>query len=71
MWTVQFVSTALILLLINANYSNVMTLPEGTPILAGEYQDFSSEWYGVVGATIVLSCFFNAVMPLMNFLYWF
>jgi hypothetical protein len=68
MWTVQYISTAIVLLLINAKYT-LVKLPEGSPILAGKFDDFSVEWYGVVGGTIVLSCFINAVMPLFNFVF--
>ena len=36
----------------------------------GEYDDFFPEWYGLVGSAIALACFFNAIMPIFNFLFW-
>lgn len=35
MWVVQFISTAIILLLINADWTGVVALPSNFPILAG------------------------------------
>jgi hypothetical protein len=68
MWVVQFISTAVILLLINADWREVVPLPENFPILAGKYRDFGINWYEGVGATICLTCFINAVMPWISFI---
>lgn len=66
-------STALVLLLIHADYRQVVYLPENSPILAGDYSDFNVNWYESVGATIALSTFLNVVatvsmlgMPCLN-----
>lgn len=65
MWTVMFVNSALVLLLINANYMR-LPLPANSPVLRGPYKDFSTEWYGPVGATIAITTIINAVTPLGN-----
>ena len=65
MWVVLFFNSALVLLLINANYVKV-PLPANSPILRGPYKDFSTEWYGPVGATIAMTTVINAIMPFSN-----
>jgi hypothetical protein len=50
MWLVQFISTALILALIHADWRGVLNLPSGFPIFTGEYNDFTVDWYVAVGA---------------------
>ena len=76
MWIVQFVSTALVLLLINqklhdsSRFKEIFDLPEQIPVLQGDYDDFLPEWYGIVGTAIALSCFFTAIMPFSNFMFW-
>jgi hypothetical protein len=64
-WIVMFVNSGLVLLLINANYVRV-PLPSNSPILRGPYRDFSTEWYGPVGATIVITAIINAILPIAN-----
>lgn len=54
--------------LINANWSNVITLPPTFPILQGTYQDFTARWYSQIGATIATTIFINIVMPVINLL---
>jgi len=70
MWVVQFLSTAIILLIYNANWTSVINLPYGFPIFTGKYPDFSFDWYSAVGSTICLTCFTNTIMPLMNLDTW-
>jgi len=65
MWTVMFVNSALVLLLINANYIRV-PLPANSPVLRGPFKDFNTEWCGPVGATIAIPTIINAVTPLGN-----
>lgn len=64
-WIVMFVNSGLVLLLINADYVRV-PLPSNSPVLRGPYRDFSTEWYGPVGATIVMTAIINAVVPFAN-----
>lgn len=66
-WTIMFVQTALVLVIINAYYKRV-PLPENSPVLRGNYPDFNPEWYTSIGATIVLTALINAVMPPMALL---
>ena len=54
--------TAIVLLLINANWTNVASfLPPNFPILQGPFKDFNTDWYAVVGCTIAFSTFINAL----------
>lgn len=69
MWTVQYVASALCLLVINAKYT-LIKLPSWMPFLAGDYSDFTYEWYTVVGTTIVISTFVSAIMPIFNLIFW-
>ena len=80
MWIVDFISTALLLLVINARIKSTSkifgedsVLPEvseNSAILNGEYDDFYAEWYGYVGVYIVVSEFFAAIFPWANFMFW-
>jgi hypothetical protein len=67
MWVVQFIATGLILTLINADWTSVVTLPSNFPILTGGFDDFNIDWYTAVGSTICLTSFINIVMPISNF----
>ena len=64
LWIVQFVNTAVIIVLINADYTGVREIHSSMPILRGKYSDFSAEWYRIVGASIVISIFINAITSL-------
>ena len=52
----------MIILVVNAKISEV-SLPAFFPIFAGEYVDFTVEWYKVVGATITLTMMINIITP--------
>lgn len=69
MWVVQFVATALILALRNADWKNLY-LPQDFPIFTGKYSDFNVDWYSAVGSQIVLTCFINVIMPISNLVMW-
>jgi len=70
MWIVQFVNTAIVLLLINAEIST-WRVPDGLPILNGNFTDFTAEWYATVGTTIAFSMMFGSILPFTNFLFCF
>lgn len=50
------------ILLVNARVSEV-NLPAFIPLFAGKYNDFSVEWYRVVGSTISFTMLINIVTP--------
>jgi hypothetical protein len=53
-FVVSFINTAVIILLVNFK----LNFKIGTiPIIAGQYSEFSVDWYRVVGSTIVRSSF--------------
>ena len=62
MFLTQFINTGLVILVVNAKITE-LSLPASLPIFAGQYMDFTVEWYKVVGATITLTMLFNIVMP--------
>ena len=75
MWSVQFISTALLLLLINArskDTSRILSteIKKDFPLLNGRFDDFNAEWYGTVGSSIVLTCFLSTLVPWANFFFW-
>lgn len=78
MWIVQFVNTAVILLIINNKLSEDGLIQRvlnstGTSsfLFNGDYSDFTSEWYGVVGITLFTTAFINGITPAINFAFWF
>eukprot|EP00347_Sterkiella_histriomuscorum_P019608 403340984 len=62
MFLIQFINTGLVILLVNAKVTEV-TLPDFFPLLGGEFQDFTVEWYRVVGTTICLTMMINVIAP--------
>ena len=69
MWIVQFVNTAIILLIVNnrLNKGAIKTAlaSTGTEEMAfnGKYHDFNTEWYEVVGMTIFTTAIINGLTP--------
>ena len=62
----QFINTAFLLLVTNANF-------EHTPLafiypIRNKYNDFSSEWYQIVGVSIYKTMLIQAFMPYFQFL---
>lgn len=63
----SFFTTAILLLLTNANTSQSILgviLP-----LSGSYTDLTAEWYNDVGASLITTMLFTAVWPLIEFSY--
>ena len=50
------------ILLVNARVSEI-DLPDFIPLFAGKYNDFTVEWYRVVGSTISFTMLINIVSP--------
>ena len=68
MFIVQFFNTAVIILIVNAKVDFV---PSWFPILNGEYDDFTTEWYKQIGVSIILTMLIGIFSPhLANSLYW-
>ena len=70
---VLFFNTGLLLLLVNANLSEVHIL---SSIFDGKYFDYSPQWYAAVGSVLVQTMLTNAFMPpifesIDNALKWF
>jgi hypothetical protein len=51
---------------VNAKVTEVR-LPDYIPLFGGKYNDFSVEWYRVVGSTIVLTMIIQIVTPHIGF----
>ena len=51
-FVVEYINTAVIILLMNMRL-NVTIF--GIPVIAGKYSEFSTDWYRMVGSTIVLT----------------
>jgi hypothetical protein len=66
---VQFFNTALLLLLVNANFSENFG-PLGK-IFNGSLPDFNSLWFNDIGNTLAGAMFFNIYWPAMEFCGWF
>lgn len=70
MWVLQFLNTAIILLIINNRLSDnglitKLTKTTGTSgiLFNGDYSDFSTDWYAVVGITIFTNSFIGGLTP--------
>jgi hypothetical protein len=60
----QFVNTALIVLVVQAKMPEGQSPPlPGAGILEGEYEEFTSSWYTVVGVAVSLNMLFNIFVP--------
>lgn len=71
MWVLQFVNTAIILLIINNRLADhgiirralIATGAHGFAF-NGEFHDFDPKWYSVVGVTIFTTCLINGLTPI-------
>ena len=73
MWVVQFINTAVILLIINNRLNDdglirrvLKTTGTDAFVFDGEYADFTTSWYNVVGITIFTTAFINGVTPVLT-----
>ena len=73
MWVVQFINTAVILIIINNRLNDDGLIRRvlkttGTDSFAfdGKYADFSTTWYSVVGITIFTTAFINGITPVFT-----
>ena len=71
MWILQYFNTAILLILINNNLSDsglimtfLNTLGLNGIFFNGDYGDFTTEWYSVVGITIFTTAFINGLTPI-------
>ena len=62
MFLIQLINTGLVILLVNARITEIR-LPEFIPLFQGKYQDFTVEWYRVVGSTISFTMLINIITP--------
>ena len=60
---VLFFNTGILVILVNANLSEVNTTL-GT-IFDGQYYDYETEWYEKIGGTLCQTMFINAFMPII------
>lgn len=57
---VEFINTAVIILLVNFRLNFYLY---GIPIIAGQYSEFSVDWYRMVGSTIILTMLLRLITP--------
>ena len=72
MWVIQFVNTALIILMLNTSFKKDSLIDKGqklflTNSVTNKIALFSADWYGFVGVTIVVTCFLSTIHPFMKF----
>jgi len=66
---VTYFNTAVILFMVNINFD--LNLPEWFPILAGEYDDLTVEWYRNVGSSIIMTMIIGIFSPhIANSFWW-
>jgi hypothetical protein len=56
MFIFEFINTALVIILVNAQCP-FWNMPDGFPLLAGKYSDFTVQWYRNVGVTLHFTMF--------------
>ena len=61
---VLFFNTGILLVLVNANLEDVSVIL--SKLFDGQFYDYSPEWYGTVGYTIVQTMLVNAFMSPVN-----
>ena len=73
MWVLQFINTAIILLIVKnriAGNGLIQTALETVGLeglfFNGQYNDFTPEWYDVVGITIFTTAFVNGISPVFT-----
>ena len=62
MFVAQFFNTALVLPLVQANFSEVF--PPLAPVFHAKYTDYDDDWYATVGYLLVQTMAINAVVPI-------
>lgn len=60
MFIVSFANTGIIIFLVNAQLGIKIN---GFPVFAGQYEEFTVEWYRIVGSTIVFTMMINIFTP--------
>lgn len=66
----QFFNTALVLMIVNANFIGFGGLPDNF-FTRGEFNDFSLGWYESVGSALVYTMIICAVWPIIEFVVFF
>ena len=64
LFVVTFINTAIILLIVNINLD--LGLPDYFPIFAGDYDEFTVEWYRTIGSSIVVTMIIGIFSPHIN-----
>ena len=70
MWIIQFINTAVILLIINMRlndgliHSLLKLLGMESFFFDGDYVDFDTQWYNIVGITIFTTSLINGLLPI-------
>ena len=60
MFIVQFINTAVLILVVNAQVDGT---PDWFPVLNGQYDDFTTEWYKQIGVSIILTMMIGIISP--------
>jgi len=60
MFIVQFFNTSIIILIVNAKFN---FMPSWSPILNGQFEDFTTEWYKQIGVSIIFTMLIGIVSP--------
>jgi len=61
----QFINTAIILVLVNADFVAVSNALPNFPLFTGKYTDLNAGWYVDVGSLIIFSLILNVFIPHM------
>jgi hypothetical protein len=58
----------LIMIMLNHNYKDSVSLNQVSFIFLGKYDDFTADWYQNIGSIIILTLIFNIATPIAEFI---
>lgn len=69
LFVMTYINTAVILFMVNMNLD--IGLPENFPILRGDYDDFTVDWYKNIGSSIIMTMIIGIFSPhISNSIWW-
>ena len=63
MFLLQFINTAIVIVLVNIKIEAIQLWWKDSPIFTGDFSDLDPGWYSVVGVTILFTMIINTILP--------
>ncbi|CAD8188725.1 unnamed protein product [Paramecium pentaurelia] len=65
-FVVQYINTALVILIINIKFTSELNISSFSVLLNGKFDDISVQWFNQVGTTILLTMLIYVIGPIIN-----